>query len=269
MIADAFTDTNGVALTAHGPFINLPSYPSALTSSFVIQSNALAANLGASEYVCARYSGASFANDQLSRGTVEREASANSQIGVAVRCALDGSLSAYFLVGHSISSTTQKGVNGVPTLLGSHGGFAQGDDIEISVVGTTVTSKKNGVIQFSGTDASLASGAPGVWGYGNALDTRLLEWSCTGTAGPVVNAIANYRANAGLGGVNLQRIVYSATFFGDDVSADIATGRQQEVEVSLPSSLTQATVEAAIISAIVAKALTLGLVILPSNVIIL
>lgn len=82
----------------------------------------------------------------------------------------------------------------------------------------------------------------------------------------MAQAITFFRDTAGSGGANLQRFVYAVTFFGDDVSADIASQKQIEIEVSVANNFTIAELDDAIVLAVQAKATTLGLTVAATDV---
>lgn len=82
----------------------------------------------------------------------------------------------------------------------------------------------------------------------------------------MAQAIAYFLATAGSGGTNLQRFVYAVTFYGDDVSAEIATMRQIEIEVSVSNDFEPAELNDALLTALQVKASALGLTISSTDV---
>jgi hypothetical protein len=77
----------------------------------------------------------------------------------------------------------------------------------------------------------------------------------------MAKAIATFKATAGSGGPNLQRLVYAVDFFGDDVSNEIATQTQMQVNVYVPNDYSVAELNDALIAAVTASAQALGLTI--------
>jgi hypothetical protein len=86
-----------------------------------------------------------------------------------------------------------------------------------------------------------------------------------------VRAIVELLATAGVGGAGLQKLVYAVTFFGDDVPAMAETEgqRQLEIEVNMPNNFTLADLRAAIVVAVQAKAIEVGLTIADADVLTL
>lgn len=136
----------------------------------------------ASNRMIAVWDGAgSFANDQYSAYILGGLSFLSNQYGVgaAVRSngLTDGSRSYYEVVVYADSSgpnyqtDVNKMVNGTVTNLVSSTTptWANGDEVSLEVVGTTLTVKKNGVALggvYTLTDSSLASGKPGLSGSG-------------------------------------------------------------------------------------------------------
>jgi hypothetical protein len=81
-----------------------------------------------------------------------------------------------------------------------------------------------------------------------------------------VHASVEYLATAGAGGAGLQRWVYAVTFYGDDVSAEIAVQTQLQIQVDLANTSTVDQRWAAVVENVQARARELGLVISASNV---
>ena len=92
--------------------------------------------------------------------------------------ATDGSSGA----GHTDLS---KNINGTQTILRNFATtFAAGDVMKIDIVGTLITCYKNGVALGTYTDASLASGSPGIGMYGSTVTIDDWEGNSLGAVSP-------------------------------------------------------------------------------------
>lgn len=75
-------------------------------------------------------------------------------------------------------------------------------------------------------------------------------------------------ATAGSGGANLQKFAYALTFYGDDVSAEIAVARQLEIQIDIPNAFTSTSMKDAILAAVQVEAAKLGLTV-PANAVLI
>ena len=112
------------------------------------------------------------------------------QVGVAVRCATDGSRTGYTFTAERNSSSLRKVVDGTSTPLGSGNGFGGTGpfSIRLEIIGTTLRPIINGALSTMGVihDASITSGSPGVAfdGFDTSGSLRRLE---TWAAGSIVS----------------------------------------------------------------------------------
>jgi len=127
----------------------------------------------------------SFADDQTCSLTCDANlgGNGNNYVGLAVRSDLastsTGSLYWAWCDGGS-DTALNKVVGGTFTTLGTANGTALGvgDVLTLEAVGTAITLKVNGTNVISVTDASIASGAPGVYLYatGGAGFSKISDW---------------------------------------------------------------------------------------------
>lgn len=169
--SDAFTGTNGTALTTYSAAWTLNS------GNFDIQSNALCANAADTECGAHR-NDETFDADQYSEAVIGALAGTVSWVGVAVRCATDGSENYYGFYGAGSASQVFKVVSGTWTQIGSDfPAFSPGDVVRLEVEGTTLRAYIDGVQQGSDlTDSALSAGAAGVCGYSDATTSSLASW---------------------------------------------------------------------------------------------
>jgi len=146
----------------------------------------------------AYWSATSFANDQFSQARIAGGLAGGSQwVQITVRASGsgDGSYNNYLFYTDGVAGANHtevaKNINGVQTALRSFPvTFAIGDIIRISVSGTTITCYKNGVPLGTVTDASLASGSPGVGVYGSAVTVDDWQGGSTTTAPASVASVS-------------------------------------------------------------------------------
>lgn len=174
MATESFTNSNGVELTTHSANWNLGN---ALSSDFVIDSNALRTPFSRGITLSEYYSG-SFSADQYAQGTITQVGSTAQMMGLAVRGSAGNAYTVRCDAGQWV---VEKTVTYALTQLDT-GTFtvANGDVLYFDINGTTWTFKLNGATVATGTDASLTSGAPGVCGYGGAASgtyTLLDDWT--------------------------------------------------------------------------------------------
>jgi hypothetical protein len=166
---DAFTNTDGVALSTHNANWTYDG------GSFAISSNTAIPSTAGFDF--ARWTGDTFAADQYSQGVAGALLGSN-HMGLAVRMNTSGGLNSYFAIWTSGGTTLRKNVAGnVNTLATVATNPSAGDVMRIEVSGTSVVLKKNGVA-FLGpvTDSNIATGTPGLAGYGASSPTNLDDW---------------------------------------------------------------------------------------------
>ena len=169
-VSASFTGTNGTAIRT------LADWDGARTDGVsggacVIQSNT--AQAGAAQQIAADWwtSDAPSA-DQVARATVTAIA-AGAYIGVGVRLSgtdNNGTFSGYLFYSDSADgSYIDKIVSGswVASIAGPGAVFAPGDALELSISGTALTAKVNGVTRLTATDSAISSGSFGIAAYAN------------------------------------------------------------------------------------------------------
>jgi hypothetical protein len=144
-----------------------------------------------------RYDGATFGNDQFSRGTWGSSAFRDGldYPGVCVRMS-DTTGACYMVAWDAVGDTwtfyyvTDGGsLTFTPIGAAISGTFAGDDVIELRAVGTTLTAYRNSVSIGSRTDANLASGRPGISHYqGSPLSSTVgwTSWTCGDVPGTVL-----------------------------------------------------------------------------------
>jgi hypothetical protein len=167
---DTFTGVNGTAL---------PTYSASWSANIgTLQINTNACEAGAGGTCTARWNADTFPDDQYATGTIVTTGSSNP-IGVVVRVSTSGANTCYGFIGASNASSGEffKLVAGVYTQFGSAlTAFSNADVVRVEAVGTTITAKRNGVVQGSPqTDSSIASGAAGVCAV-NSTGNRIDNW---------------------------------------------------------------------------------------------
>ena len=119
-----------------------------------------------------------FSADQYAEARISQVGSNRSWMGVCVRASAGYSYALgvepgglwylYKTNNYSVSTLA----NGTTTL-------SAGDVIRLEASGTTLTAKRNGSVLATATDSAIASGAPGVYGQGEATSgtyTLLDDW---------------------------------------------------------------------------------------------
>ena len=183
---DAFTGTNGTALTAYSSSWSLNS------GNFAINTNAIYPNQSVTE--CgARWNADTFENNQYAQGKLANIITTGQTIGVAVRISTSGAASYYgFYADGSGGGKTFlfKMVAGTWTQLGSLGAALSANDVlRLEINGTTLTPKVNGTTQSppgTQSDSALSSGAAGLSGYSVSTSMRLDDWEGGNLAGATV-----------------------------------------------------------------------------------
>lgn len=175
MATDNFTGSNGTELTTYS---GSWATANALSSDFIIDTNALRTPFSRSSTLTAYYQG-TFADDQYAQGTLVQIGSDNMFMGVAVRVSALGN--AYTFYADTNSWVLAKLVGGSYTELDLDFVTINTNDVlYIEASGTTVTAKINGVTVSTVTDSSITSGNPGVTGNGSASSgtyTLLDNWT--------------------------------------------------------------------------------------------
>ncbi len=175
MATDAFTDTDGVLLTAHGA--NWADN----NSPFVITSNMVRGNV--TNFECgARWTTDTPNVNQYTQITLAALTSSSSFIGPGVRLASGGAATYYGYYASSGNRYFFKIVAGVYTDLQTPAGSgaALNDVLRLEVNGTTLTPLRNGVLDSaftSHTDSSISTGLLGLVGFSNSTNTRGDDWS--------------------------------------------------------------------------------------------
>jgi hypothetical protein len=122
-----------------------------------------------------------FSNNQWSQATCVSSNTANTDIGVAVRCS-----SGYMYLFSSSGATTSyitKIYNGVAKDLVTGSAWEPGNLVRLEASGTELYCYRNGKLDTSiagdgiWTDASITSGNPGISGYNTDIAVRLDNWS--------------------------------------------------------------------------------------------
>lgn len=170
---ESFTGADGTLLT------NLNSNWAANANNFAVYSNELRADDPTYVGALARWSADSFANDQYASCTLTAIAGSGDAVGPAVRVPTTG-VTGYFVFADNYGANTRelaKLVAGTYTTLASDATTESvGVVYRIDASGSTITAKRNGATIFSVTDSSIASGAAGVFGFGNGTGSRIDIW---------------------------------------------------------------------------------------------
>lgn len=145
---------------------------------FQITSNTAASNTDfGGGFDCAEiWNADSFGDDQYSKATVSGATGTGGASGLAVRGATDNYYGWY---SDSANGYIFEVVGGSFNTFATGDAWSDSDDVELQVEGTTITPLRNGSEDLSvgaQTDSSLASGAAGLSGYGNALLNALDDW---------------------------------------------------------------------------------------------
>jgi len=172
--SEDFTGANGTALPVHD------ARWTECEGSFSLQSNAVICDaFGASLFAAAGWNGCTFDADQWSEAVVA-SIQAGQFTGVTARCDITGPTATYYLFWATTTATyLQKLVAGAQTSLAGPvaGGVVVGDVLRIECEGTTIRCKKNGTTVISVTDASIATGAPGIGTFWTNPSFRLDDWA--------------------------------------------------------------------------------------------
>lgn len=124
------------------------------TSVYTVASNE--ATKGAA-FGASRLDSALSSDDHYAKATIANITAGDRSIGVGARMTGDATVTYYLSITDNITNAeTWKWVSGsLQSILTDTGSFATGDVIEIECDGSTITRKKNGSSQSSGTDTSI------------------------------------------------------------------------------------------------------------------
>ncbi len=149
-----------------------PNWTSVAGTMVIVGSAAYAANT--TDLSAAFWNADSFSANQSSQVTIS-ETSNYSFVGVSVRGSVDNSYQCYASDG-MVELT--KLVSGVETQLGNSNTYVYhaGDTIFLGVSGTSLVCKINGVVKVTAVDSAIATGAPGIAGYGSNHDVLGDDW---------------------------------------------------------------------------------------------
>lgn len=154
----------------------------------VVSNTARPANAGAHDAVY--WSADAFANDQECQivcGTI----TGVTDGGPGVRVSGTGGLNGYFVEVYDSGWILTKFVTGSQSSLTSGSDvFTAGDACKIAVVGTAITVYRNGVSIGASSDASLASGACGLWAFG--LGTIVDDFVGNNAGAPPTGGFRNF-----------------------------------------------------------------------------
>lgn len=197
--SDDFNRANEDPLSGGGNWTQLHNF--VFDGNIELVSNHIASQSTGGGGMFARWTGAgSFTADQYAKATIGALAFNGTayQGGVICRASADVSpnhdfYGIYVSDDSSSSRTTVlfKIVNGTTTILHSDVvTWANGDTVELECEDTTIRGMKNGVAlggSFTTTDASIASGIPGVWISGDSGVPTLDDWD----SGNLTTAVAD------------------------------------------------------------------------------
>ncbi len=125
----------------------------------------------------------SYNANQFSQATIGGAALGSNYAGVAVRMAA-GALTAYIYGDVVGTYKIQKIVAGTTTDIQTCSGTPTASDVlKLSVSGTSLTGTVNGGSTCNGTDSSIASGQPGIWGYSSLGNSTVDDWSADNVSG--------------------------------------------------------------------------------------
>lgn len=175
MATDAFTGTDGTALPTYSANW---SYVVGATTDHQIQSNAVATNSGGD--VASRSNHQAYGNDQFSQAIISGVETGQFR-GVCVRMGANGSNNYYGFAADGVSCLLFRYESGSFTQIGSTGtgGIANGQLIRLEIEGTTLRPFINGSqtgTPGNQTDATYASGVPGIYTSGAGLTFLIDTW---------------------------------------------------------------------------------------------
>lgn len=174
MATESFTASNGTELTGYSANWSLGN---ALSSDFVIDTNAVRTPFNRPVALHVHWNAGSFSNDQYAEAKLAQVGSAGQRIGVCVRA---GAGNAYAFVTDGTFYIFYKLSGYSYTLLAQAvRAVSAGDVIRLEASGTTLTAKHNGATVATVTDSTLSSGQPGIAAIGEATSgtyTLLDDW---------------------------------------------------------------------------------------------
>lgn len=176
--SDSFTGSNGTNLGTY----SAKWAPNSDAAMVVIQNNSAACGTSTTGLAHAYHWAFDVVGaDQFSQATITGTDPVFSQIGVSVRVNIGSTRSFYDFYGSTFSSEFVVTTNGTESRLTSTGSaWALNDVVRIQVVGTTINALVNGSVWQTATDATFASGAPGLATVNNTSGTglaRLDDWT--------------------------------------------------------------------------------------------
>lgn len=161
------------------------------SGNWEIVSNNLVQGTTGNSYRKLRWVGAAMDSADYSVEVVARSASLG--IGPCARCAASTAVTyyGYVIFGGDAAYLVEITAGGEAILdTGSAITANTNYTLRLEVEGTAIRGYLNGVLDVSATDASLASGAPGVMAYGgNEAGTYVTTWTATDLGGAVVSAM--------------------------------------------------------------------------------
>jgi len=187
---DNFTAANGTQLETYNSNWTIRE------GAFDIFSNSVAPD-AAGECTAVR-NAESFDDDQYVEATVVA-ISSGIYVGLVVRCDLAGAVNYYMWAADSADQGyLVKFVEGENTVLLNGGStFSVSDRLRFEVEGTTLRGYINDVLDMTITDASIASGSPGLKGLNDGTASRLDNWEAGNLAVVIVLNVAGSLTPAG------------------------------------------------------------------------
>lgn len=188
-ITDAFTGTDGTAIETYSA--NWALVRSSLADDFEINTNGLILGGTAEKDLMAKRTESGIPDAHYAQVVISAIA-LNKYMGPAVRCQAADSNEGYGFEGDTTQCLLFEVNTTTWTQLGSAGtAFSATQVIKLDANGTTLTPTKNGVTTGTPgaqTDATYATGAPGVCGWCDVsgVGTRLDDFECTSAPGGIL-----------------------------------------------------------------------------------
>lgn len=188
---DAFTNTNGTALTTHSASWTYNN-TGFTAQTFAINTNAVhPTTSGSPAEVAAHWNADTFNDDHYSLATVANLA-AGVYVGLSIRCATGATMTFYDYISDSLdASYLAKTVTGTYTQLGSTGSvFTTSLAIRLEATGTGIRPMRTGATADIGiqTDSAITSGYAGIAGYSTSTGARIDTWEGGNLTAPAVTA---------------------------------------------------------------------------------
>jgi hypothetical protein len=215
-----------------------------------------------------------WANDQGAAGVIVAMAfqSSSYRIGVIARASGSGATRSYYAFwaqldtgGPNYATVLAKVINGVATVL--HSGeapWSDGDSIEIECSGTTISGFRNGtaVSGFSVTDATIASGVPGLYLRGDSTVPHMDSWTGFNVVAPVALASDASDSSAISGDVATGKPLFANAADASSASAALPTSSSPLAGDATDSSSATAAIRTGVTlsgSAVVASSVSAAL----------